>query len=96
MKAIELEAEHVSRIPDSRRRQLLGLGVASAAAVGLSACGGGGGGGGFPAPPASGGSTPTLDNPVAAPSPDAPAPAAKSAKRGVAFDLADPTDGQSG
>lgn len=77
-----------------RRRQLLGLGVSSLMAAGLSACGGGGSGSGdaqsasaapAPAPAAPGSSAP-------APAPENPASNTKSAKRGIAYDLANAED----
>ena len=74
-----------------RRRQLLGLGVSSLVAAGLSACGGGGGAGsgdrpsnsGVPAAPGS---------PPSAPAPGNPTSNTKSAKRGIAYDLANAED----
>lgn len=77
-----------------RRRELLALTLSSLAALGLSACGGGGGGAGGAAPggagsapapaPSTGGSAGDLASSPPAPPPGAP----KSAKRGVAYDLA--------
>ena len=89
-----------------RRRQLLAGLFASVAAAGLTACGGGGGGGGAGAstpptstPPASTppaatppASTPPAASPPASSPPPASAPATKSAKRGIAYDLATPED----
>ncbi|MDM0049854.1 glycosyl hydrolase [Variovorax sp. J22R115] len=88
-----------------RRRQLLGLGLSSAAAVGaLGACGGGGGNAGGPSADASGApppggvrpgredSNPGAGAPVPDPMPGGPVPAAKSTKRGVAYDVADAAD----
>lgn len=73
--------------------------MSSLAAAGLAACGGGGGG--LPAPVAAGPgpgsaapdpavSIPVADTPISAP--EGPATTAKSAKRGVAYDLAEPAD----
>jgi len=78
------------QIADRRRRQFLGLGASSIVAASLAACGGGGGSASdAPAP----GSAPAPgDTPAAAPAPGTPAPAAKSAKRGIAYDLANPQD----
>lgn len=83
------------------RRQLLGL-IASAA--GLTACGGGGGATtALPASPAPAGSAPPQANtpPVVTPPPTPPLPPtptapviAKSAKRGIAYDLASTADMQ--
>lgn len=76
-------------ITDRRRRQLLGLGASSILGAGLAACGGGG----------ESSSAPTQDstsapagNPATGQLPEGPKPAAKSAKRGIAYDLADPND----
>jgi len=73
-------------IDHSRRRLLLAAGFSPLAATVLSACGGGGGGGGVDAP-SPGPATP----PPPPPPPPAP-PAPKSAKRGIAYDLATPED----
>ena len=71
---------------DRRRRQLLALGTAFGA-LGLGGCGGGGQGHGDE--PDDGGHAPA---PAPAPVPNPETPATKSAKRGIAFDLADPAD----
>ncbi len=84
------------RIEALRRRQLLGLGLSSVAVAGLAACGGGGGGGGGGvgqlAAPAAGAPAPGTNLPSAGNPGNGPAPVAKSAKRGVAYDLANPAD----
>ena len=91
-----------SEIDRWRRRQLLAAAFASAAS--LAGCGGGGGGDAAapspspaPAPAGSGAPAPAPAAPAPAPAPTpaapAPAPAAtKSAKRGIAYDLATAED----
>ena len=71
-------------IDHSRRRLLLAGGLSPLAATVLSACGGGGGGSGADVPAAP---VPASPNP-----PPPPPPAPKSAKRGIAYDLATPED----
>ncbi len=73
-----------------RRRQLLTAAFASVAAAGLAACGGGGGGDGADAPAAAPAPGPA-PGPGPAPSP-APGASTKSAKRGIAYDLATAED----
>jgi hypothetical protein len=83
-----------------RRRQLLTATFASVAAAGLAACGGGGGDAPAPAPAPAAGTPPAAPVPAPAPAPTAgpaPSPApgggsTKSAKRGIAYDLATAED----
>jgi hypothetical protein len=83
------ESIHIEAL---RRRQLLGIGLSSVAVAGLAACGGGGGGGGQLAAPVAGAPGPGTTPPTAGNPAPGPAPVAKSAKRGVAYDLANPAD----
>ena len=76
------------RIGELRRRQLLNLGTSSVVAAGLAACGGGG----QSSVPGADGTPPPTDNPAAGPGTGDPEPVAKSAKRGIAYDLASPDD----
>ncbi|SFL96913.1 glycosyl hydrolase [Variovorax sp. OV329] len=78
------------RIDLLRRRRLLGWGASSLVAAGLAACGGGGGG--QSSDPAAGAAPPSADNPTGGPVKEDPVPGAKSAKRGIAYDLATPED----
>ena len=76
---------------DLRRRQLLALGASPIVAAGLAACGGGGGG--QPSTPSQdAAATAPTNTPATSPAPADPRPAAKSAKRGIAYDLASPDD----
>lgn len=78
------------QIADRRRRQLLGLGASSIVAASLAACGGGGGG--QASGPAQDTAPPANGNPATGPVTENPGPAAKSVKRGIAYDLANPAD----
>ena len=81
-----------SRIDDLRRRQLLRLGATSLAAAGLAACGGGGGSEGQPSGSPPGAAPAPPRDPSTDPVAGNAAPGTKSAKRGIAYDLADPRD----
>ncbi|MDM0074822.1 glycoside hydrolase family protein [Variovorax sp. J2P1-59] len=76
------------RTDDLRRRQVLKLGATSLAAASLVACGGGG----QSSAPTSPTTPPATDTPSKGPVSEDPAIAQKSAKRGIAYDLADPQD----
>jgi len=82
-----------TRIDDASRRRALGLGVSTLVAAALAACGGGGGGGGG-GDGQSAGNAPGVapGSGESAPPPGSPAPGAKSAKRGIAYDLASAED----
>ena len=91
-----LRLRPMSELDRARRRMLLGATFSSVALLGLSACGGGGSG--DVAAPTPSSSTPAPASPSpASPAPPSSAPpavpvAAKSAKRGIAYDLASPAD----
>jgi len=93
----------LSETERARRRRLLGATFSSVALLGMGACGGGGGSDAAAPTPASSAPPPAAPSPApaapapgpAAPAPGpapAPAPATKSAKRGIAYDLAAAAD----